>query len=256
MKILFFGDSNTYGYDPADFWEMRYPREKRWTYLLKQMDPKKWEILPEGLNGRQIPNLKYDAARVLRLLNSLQQGDLFAVMLGTNDILLTTDPDADIAIEKMRRLLEFLTAQKDPSDILVIAPPHIGGAHIRDPLYQQYYRESKRMNAGFKELTQSLRDAKLAKERRLAIEAECAEAILMIESFRADFELAVHHYLQSHIEVFSQALSGMDSALVDGNVDLFISSANAITEKLGQRPQFRTMEEFEDLIYSDKNLKL
>ena len=155
MKILFFGDSNTYGYDPADFWEMRYPREKRWTYLLKQMDPKKWEILPEGLNGRQIPNLKYDAARVLRLLNSLQQGDLFAVMLGTNDILLTTDPDADIAIEKMRRLLEFLTAQKDPSDILVIAPPHIGGAHLRDPLYQQYYRESKRMNAGFKELTQS-----------------------------------------------------------------------------------------------------
>ncbi len=111
-------------------------------------------------------------------------------------------------------------------------------------------------SAFYKELTQSLRDAKLAKERRLAIEAECAEAILMIESFRADFELAVHHYLQSHIEVFSQALSGMDSALVDGNVDLFISSANAITEKLGQRPQFRTMEEFEDLIYSDKNLKL
>lgn len=155
MKILFFGDSNTYGYDPADFWEMRYPREKRWTYLLKQMKPKKWEIIQEGLNGRQIPNLKYDAARVQRLLNSLQQGDLFAVMLGTNDILLTMDPDADIAIEKMRRFLEFLTAQKDPSDILVIAPPHIGGAHIRDPLYQQYYQESKRMNAGFMELAQS-----------------------------------------------------------------------------------------------------
>ena len=155
MKILFFGDSNTYGYDPADFWEMRYPLEKRWTYLLQQICPEKWEIIPEGMNGRQIPNLKYDAARVRRLLSTLQQGDLFAVMLGTNDILLTMDPDADIAIEKMRRFLEFLISMKESSDILVIAPPYIGGRQVQDPLFQRYYQESKRMNAGFLELSKA-----------------------------------------------------------------------------------------------------
>ena len=153
MKILFYGDSNTYGYDPGDFREMRYPQEKRWTYLLQEMAPDKWEIIPEGMNGRQLPDLKYDAARIHRMISMLQQGDVFAVMLGTNDILLTMDPDADIAIEKMRRFLELLTNTKEASDILVIAPPYIGREDIRDPLYRRYYLESRRMNAGFKALT-------------------------------------------------------------------------------------------------------
>ena len=157
MKILIFGDSNTYGYDPADLWEKRYPQEKRWTYLLQQMDPDKWEIVPEGMNGRQLPDLKYDAARIHRMVSTLQQGDLFAVMLGTNDILLTMDPDADIAIAKMRRFLEFLTKEMEASDILIIAPPYIGREDIRDPLYRRYYRESRRMNEGFKNLADAFR---------------------------------------------------------------------------------------------------
>lgn len=152
MRILFYGDSNTYGYDPAGYMEMRYPQHQRWTYLLQQMDPGKWEILPEGMNGRTIPDLRYDAARIHRMIRSLKQEDLFAVMLGTNDILLTMDPDADPAIEKMRAFLAFLTEERQPSGILVIAPPHIGRSGVRDPLYQRYYRESKRMNAGFEKL--------------------------------------------------------------------------------------------------------
>ena len=150
MKILIYGDSNTYGYDPANLTEQRYPLEQRWTYLLQQINPEKWEIIPEGMNGRKLPDLRYDAERIRRLLSTLRPGDLFCVMLGTNDILLTLNPDADIAISKMLELLEFLTNWRDPSDILIIAPPYIGRREIPDRLYQQYYLESKRMNAGFK----------------------------------------------------------------------------------------------------------
>ena len=35
-KALFFGDSNTYGYDPAGFMGGRYPRDARWTTILEQ----------------------------------------------------------------------------------------------------------------------------------------------------------------------------------------------------------------------------
>ena len=155
MRILFYGDSNTYGYDPADLREMRYPQHKRWTYLLQQMNPGQWEIIPEGMNGRQLPDLKYDAAGICRMLSTLQQGDLFAVMLGTNDILLTMD--ADIVTEKMQRFLEYLTGKKETAGILVIAPPHIGRKEIRDPLYQRYYLESKKMNKKFRELAETFR---------------------------------------------------------------------------------------------------
>ena len=154
MKILFYGDSNTYGYDPADLYDLRYPVNCRWSTLLQNQVPKDWEIVPEGMNGRQLPDLKYDAERISRMMESLKPGDLFAVMLGTNDILLTMTPDAAYAVGKMRRFLEYLTRRKKASEILVIAPPHIGGRSIRDPLYRRYYEESVRMNAGFREMAE------------------------------------------------------------------------------------------------------
>ena len=152
MKLLFYGDSNTYGYDPADFYDQRYPFRCRWTTLLQQLVPGDWEVISEGMNGRRLPDLIYDAGRICGMLESLQPGDLFAVMLGTNDILLTMAPDADPAVEKMRAFLDFLSVRKEASDILVIAPPHAGSRDIRDPLYQRFYEECVRMNAGFREL--------------------------------------------------------------------------------------------------------
>ena len=152
MRILFYGDSNTYGYDPADPYVQRYPLEKRWTTLLQEKMKGQCEVISEGMNGRKLPDLKYDGERIQHMLNELQEGDLFAVMLGTNDILLTIEPDADIPIGKMHSFLNWLTERRAAGDILVIAPPHIGGSLIRNPLYRRYYVESRKMNAGFKEV--------------------------------------------------------------------------------------------------------
>ena len=150
-KILFYGDSNTYGYDPADWLEYRYCAEKRWTYQLQEMCGDAWTVIPEGMNGRRLPDLIYDGRRILSLTGKLSDEDVFAVMLGTNDLLVTTDPDADEAVRRMDALLAFLTGRMDAKRILVIAPPHIAGSGIRDFLYKRYHEESVRMNAGFRE---------------------------------------------------------------------------------------------------------
>ena len=152
QKILFYGDSNTYGYDPADLLDNRYPAEKRWTTILQKKLGKAWLVKEYGLNGRKIPELKYDAHRINVLISGLEPGDLFAVMLGTNDILLTMEPDAETAIHKMQLFLDFLTQKMDPSDILLIAPPNIGNAKIIHPLYGKYLEESVKMNMGFQKL--------------------------------------------------------------------------------------------------------
>ena len=36
MKILCFGDSNTYGYDPRSYFGGQYPAQNRWVDLLAQ----------------------------------------------------------------------------------------------------------------------------------------------------------------------------------------------------------------------------
>ena len=34
MRMLCYGDSNTYGYDPRGFFGDRYPKESRWVDIL------------------------------------------------------------------------------------------------------------------------------------------------------------------------------------------------------------------------------
>ncbi len=48
--ILCFGDSLTWGFNPEN--GERYPREKRWTFLLERELGEGWRIIEEGLNGR------------------------------------------------------------------------------------------------------------------------------------------------------------------------------------------------------------
>ena len=54
MKMLCYGDSNTYGYDPRGFFGDRYPKERRWADILAEKLG--WQIQNEGQNGREIPS--------------------------------------------------------------------------------------------------------------------------------------------------------------------------------------------------------
>ena len=55
-RILCFGDSNTWGFDPRDPIESRYPPEERWPDLLAQATG--WDVINLGLNGRTVPYRK------------------------------------------------------------------------------------------------------------------------------------------------------------------------------------------------------
>ena len=152
-QIIFYGDSNTYGYDPADPYRQMFPYDARWTTIVSKNLKDHFQVLAEGMNGRTLPVPPYEQSYLIKLF-SLSEGDgIFSTMLGTNDILLTTHPDADIPIRKMEQYITFLKRHLDHSQILIIAPPLIGGGDIGDPLLEKYHKESRRMNDGFREIT-------------------------------------------------------------------------------------------------------
>ncbi len=105
-------------------------------------------------------------------------------------------------------------------------------------------------------LTDSLRDAKLARERRVKIEAECAEAVKMIREYRTEMETAVRRYMSDMTSTFDDAFSRIDKAVASGDIDGYMSGMNAITVKLGGRPQFSNMREFDAFMMSDEPLVL
>ena len=113
MRILCFGDSNTYGYDPRGFFGDHYEAEDRWVDLLAKQTGH--EIINSGANGREIPRNPY----ALRLLTEHAPVDIFLVMLGTNDLLQGASPKEAVA-----RMEAFLTPLLPHcKKILLVAPP-------------------------------------------------------------------------------------------------------------------------------------
>jgi hypothetical protein len=111
-------------------------------------------------------------------------------------------------------------------------------------------------SALYKHVAGALQGAKLAREERIRIEAECEEAIKRIRESRAALEAVISEYLADHAAVFQAAFDDMKAALQLGDIDGFIAGANAITCKLGGKPQFNTFSEFDALMPSPEPLRL
>lgn len=107
-KVICFGDSNTYGYDPRSWLGGRYDADSRWVDILAAETG--WTVQNMGVNGREIP-------RTAPCLPP--DTDLLIVMLGSNDLLQGHSPEETAG--KLERFLSGLSLPRDR--ILLIAPP-------------------------------------------------------------------------------------------------------------------------------------
>lgn len=121
MRLLCFGDSNTYGYDPRSWLGDRYPADIRWTDVLARAAG--WEVVNAGQNGREIPHRAAELAQVDELLASAGPLDLLAVMLGSNDLLQYPGFTAADTAGRMEAFLLHLLEVCAPPPLLLIAPP-------------------------------------------------------------------------------------------------------------------------------------
>lgn len=106
MRVICYGDSNTFGYDPRGYLGGRY--EQNWTDFLA--DKTGWIVCTFGENGRSVPNLATE---------NINHADLLIIMLGTNDLLQGSSPE-EVAF-KMERFIQQLHLQREK--LLLIAPP-------------------------------------------------------------------------------------------------------------------------------------
>lgn len=135
MKILCFGDSNTYGYDPRGYFGGRY--DNPWPELLAEN--LHCTVINQGENGREIP---------ARAVTFPTDTDLLIIMLGTNDLLQGATPEA--VGYRMERFLESLPHEK----ILLIAPPTMKlGTWVT---HQTLIDASKALSASYRSLAKRL----------------------------------------------------------------------------------------------------
>jgi lysophospholipase L1-like esterase len=88
--VLCYGDSNTWGYDPAS--QDRFARDERWPGVLRQELGEEYLVIEEGQGGRTtvwddpIEGYKNGKEYLIPCLETHQPLDLVIIMLGTNDL--------------------------------------------------------------------------------------------------------------------------------------------------------------------------
>ena len=117
MRILCFGDSNTYGYDPRGFVAGRYDKNHRWPDILGALTGH--EVFNDSMHGRKIPRWDIEL-KLFRDTLLRTQPDMLIIMLGTNDVVTGAS-----AVETKERMEAFLGQIPPELELVILAPPPI-----------------------------------------------------------------------------------------------------------------------------------
>lgn len=150
-RILCYGDSNTYGYDPRSYLGGRYPDDVRWTGILKRTG---WDVVNEGQNGREIPTRELEFQAAARVVERAAPLEVVTVMLGSNDLLQNPEFRAENVTERMERFLRnMFSNHSDPRILLIAPPPMRSGEWVYE---NRLLTESAHLSVCYKQLAETL----------------------------------------------------------------------------------------------------
>lgn len=153
--IVCFGDSNTWGYDPVS--QQRFPRDVRWTGILRNSLGEGYLVVEEGLNGRTtvwddpIEGYKNGRTYLVPCLETHRPFDVLVIMLGTNDLkgrfslsALDIANGAGVLVQEALRSDAGIDGQ--PPKVLLIAPPPT--ASLKGTLFGEMFVGAEQKSSG------------------------------------------------------------------------------------------------------------
>ena len=134
-RIVCFGDSLTWGYDPDKM--VRFDESVRWTGVLQELLGDGYKVIEEGQNGRTIATddpakgFKNGLDYIIPCIESHKPFDVLIIMLGTNDIKSKFGYSAGDIAEEMKRMIEAVLGYNhfrlnDSVKVVLVSPPVIG----------------------------------------------------------------------------------------------------------------------------------
>ncbi len=126
-KILCFGDSNTFGYNPNN--GSRYNENSRWTGILKNLCKNNYEIIEAGCNNRTAfsnnPNgIQFTGYKVLpEYLKEIYDTIIFAI--GINDLQKFYNPTLEEFETGIENLIKKIRESLPNCNIIILSPSHI-----------------------------------------------------------------------------------------------------------------------------------
>lgn len=153
-RILCFGDSLTWGYDPVTC--ERFDEETRWPCVLQKELGSEYAVVEEGQNGRTIATddptkgFKNGIDYVIPCVESHKPLDLMIIMLGTNDMKTKFNYTAGDIADEMKIFLERVLSYNhfrmaDKMKVLLVSPPLIGEGMPGSRFYDKFHDANARL---------------------------------------------------------------------------------------------------------------
>ena len=111
-------------------------------------------------------------------------------------------------------------------------------------------------SASYDVLQSSLLEAKLSEQERIRVEQECEEHIAMLQEYKAELERMIKEYMSEQTAFFNDVFSEMLNALRTGDTDQYIEQTNRILINSSKTPLFANQNEFDQLMESNKPIKM
>ena len=145
-RIVCYGDSNTYGWDPRFFSGDRY--DHPWPEQLADMTG--YSVANCGEPGRVVPYRK-EYLEWFRKDVRKYQPELLVIMLGTNDLINMPVPDAGKTAVNMEQMIRYAKHNQLSKEILLLSCPgayieggfYLPALHDLSDRYQENCREGK-----------------------------------------------------------------------------------------------------------------
>lgn len=157
-KILCFGDSNTFGYNPNN--GSRYNENSRWTGILKNLCKNNYEIIEAGCNNRTAfsnnPNgIQFTGYKVLpEYLKEIYDTIIFAI--GINDLQKFYNPTLEEFETGIENLIKKIRESLPNCNIIILSPSHITenilNSNFRFMFNQTSIEKSKQITSIYKKI--------------------------------------------------------------------------------------------------------
>lgn len=126
-RILCFGDSNTYGYNPHN--GNRYDKNTRWTGVLQKLAGENYEIVEAGGNNRTAFSDNPDGIQFTgyKLLPEYLKENYETIILaiGINDLQRCYNPTIEEFENGIRFFVSIAAEQARGSNLILLSPSHI-----------------------------------------------------------------------------------------------------------------------------------
>lgn len=155
-KILCFGDSNTYGYNPKN--SLRYSISERWSGILSQ-NLADFEVIEKGCNNRTCFSNSINELNAIKILPKylIKNFDIIILQIGINDLQYAFNTSLSELKNNLIKLIEIINKYNSKSEIIFLCPDKIDDCILQSNFSQLFdnssISKSKELFKIFKEIS-------------------------------------------------------------------------------------------------------